>query len=121
MDCIGTESALIFLEGYAMGAKGLVFDIAENTSILKHKLWKSGFSITCVPPTVIKKFATGKGNATKDGMNDAFIKDTGVKLMPIFQPKAESVGSPVGDLVDSFYMCKYGYVTDALKLNTDRD
>lgn len=122
MDCIGSVTKTnVFIEGYSMGSKGLVFNIAENTAVLKHKLWKAGYPITAVPPTTIKKFAFTKGNATKDQMYDAFVKETGVKLMPIFQPKAEKVGSPVGDLVDSFYICKYGYVTDGLQLNMVRD
>ena len=111
----------VFIEDYSFGSKGKVFHIAENTGLLKHKLWRLGFPITTVPPTVIKKFAQGKGNATKEMMHDAFVKETRTPLMPIFQPKAESVGSPTGDLVDSFFICKYGYYEGSLRLNTSKD
>ena len=39
-----------------------------------------GWDYTLLPPSVIKKFATDKGNANKDLMLDAFEKDTGVNL-----------------------------------------
>lgn len=107
--CVDVKDCVVFIEDYSFGSKGLVFNIAENTAVLKHKLWKAGYPITAIPPTTIKKFAFTKGNATKDQMYEAFLKETGVELMHIYQPKAESVGSPVGDIVDSFYICKYGY------------
>jgi hypothetical protein len=103
------DGATAFIEDYSYGSKGKVFHIAENTGLVKHKLWKLGLPITAIAPTVIKRFATTKGNADKDKMYAAFLKDTGVDLMPIYQPKAKAVGSPVGDVVDSFYICKYGW------------
>jgi len=110
MNCIGPDDDItVYLEGYAMGAKGLVFNIAENTAILKHNLWRRGITISVVPPTVIKKFGFGKGNAKKEQMYEAFFKETQVPLMKMYQPKAKKVGSPVGDLVDSYFICKYGY------------
>jgi hypothetical protein len=114
----GSMNTTVFIEGYAMGASGRVFEIAENTAILKHKLWFRGIPINIVPPTVVKKFATTKGNATKPMMYEWFLKDTGVPLMSLYQPKAAIVGSPVGDIVDSYYICSYGWTQ--LGLNTDR-
>lgn len=108
-EVIGGDPMVVFIEDYSYGSKGQVFHIAENSGLVKHKLWKLGYPITPVPPTVIKKFATTKGTATKDKMYEAFVQDTQVNLMQAFQPKAKSVGSPVGDLVDSFYICKYGF------------
>jgi hypothetical protein len=120
MDCIAVDAqTVVFIEGYSMSSKGLVFNIAENTAILKHKLWKAGVPIQAIPPTVIKKFAFGKGNATKDQMHDIFVKETGTNLLTIYQPKAGSVGSPTGDLVDSYYICKYGCYEGVIqRLNT---
>lgn len=100
--------AEVFIEDYSYGSKGKVFHIAENTGVLKHKLYRLDVPITPVPPTVIKQFATGKGNADKDKMYAAFLDDTGVDLMAAYQPKAKKVGSPVGDIVDSYFICKYG-------------
>jgi crossover junction endodeoxyribonuclease RuvC len=55
----------VILEGYSYGSTGKVFNIAENTAILKYNLWDSRIPFLIVPPTTIKKFATGKGNANK--------------------------------------------------------
>ena len=107
--CVGNDPFVVYLEDYSFASKGKVFHIAENTALVKHKLYKLGVEIHTIPPTVIKKFARGKGVGTKDQMHEAFVKETGIKLLPIYQPKAEEVGSPTGDLVDSFFICKYGY------------
>jgi len=108
-ECAGDDPVAAFIEDYSYASHGKVFHIAENAGLCKHKLWCAGYPITPVPPTVIKKFATTKGNATKDQMYEAFLRDTNIDLMAVFQPKAQKVGSPVGDLVDSFYICKYGF------------
>jgi Holliday junction resolvasome RuvABC endonuclease subunit len=105
---VGKAPTAVFMEDYSFGSKGKVFHIAENSGLVKHKLWKLGYEINTIPPTVIKKFATGKGTATKDQMYDAFFNETAVPLMKHYQPKAKAVGSPVGDIVDSYYLCKYG-------------
>ena len=102
------ESSVVYIEDYSFGSKGKVFHIAENAGLFKHKLWKRNIPIHPIPPTVIKKFATGKGNAKKEQMHEAFIIETGFDLMGMYQPKAAKVGSPVGDIVDSYYICKYG-------------
>ena len=112
IDCIFQKTggeATIYIEDYSFGSKGKTFHIAENTGLLKHKLWQSHLPINPVPPTVIKQFGFGKGNAKKEQMYEAFFKETQVPLMKMYQPKAKKVGSPVGDLVDSYFICKYGY------------
>jgi Holliday junction resolvasome RuvABC endonuclease subunit len=112
MSCVedlDPETTSVFMEDYSFGSKGKVFHIAENSGLVKHKLYRRGFSLVSVPPTVIKQFATGKGNSDKDRMYEAFINRTGVNLMELYQPKAKKVGSPVGDLVDSFFICQYGF------------
>ena len=68
------------LEGYAYGASGrAIFQIAENCGLLKYKLWEAGIAVDIIPPTKVKKDATGKGNADKRKMVDAFELDTGCK------------------------------------------
>ena len=99
----------VALEGYAFNATGRVFQVAENTGLLKHKLWESDTPFDVYSPSVIKKFATGKGNATKEDMYDAWLKETGVDLKEIMIPNREKVGNPVTDIVDSYFICKYYY------------
>lgn len=98
----------IFIEDYSFGSTGRVFNIAENTGMLKYKLWEIGLKFTTVPPTVIKKFATGKGNADKAKMYEAFVNENKETYAMLFN-KNLTLGSPVTDIVDSYYIAKYGY------------
>jgi hypothetical protein len=50
--------------------------------------------------------ATGKGNADKESMFKSFLHETGVDLQQIITPSKTLLGSPVTDIVDSFYICK---------------
>jgi hypothetical protein len=97
----------VFIEDYSMGSKGRVFHIAENTGILKYRLWLVGVKFTCVPPTVIKKFATGKGNSDKQKMQDFFETENNVRFKQELN-MTEKQWNPSSDLIDSYYICKYG-------------
>ena len=95
------------LEGYAYGASGrAIFQIAENCGLLKYKLWEASIAVDVIPPTKVKKDATGKGNADKRKMVDAFMLDTGVDLQKLITPKRASIGSPVSDIADAYFICK---------------
>lgn len=61
--------AVVVLEGYSYGSKGrAVFDIGELGGVVRHELYTSGYRFVVVPPSTLKKFATGKGNIGKDAM-----------------------------------------------------
>ena len=98
----------IGLEGYAMGAKGQVFNIGENTGILKYHLqMDQQWPVDVYAPTAIKKFATGKGNANKELMYEAFVEETSVDLGEIFEQSTNpKVNSPVSDIVDAYFIAK---------------
>ena len=102
----------VFIEGYAFATSGTshVRSIAENTGLLKHKMYKVKQSFTSVPPTVIKKYATGKGNANKEGMYEAFVDEllTPTDLKERLTPKATKVKNPISDLVDAYFIAKCG-------------
>ena len=98
----------VYLEDYAFAATGRVFNIAENTGILKQKLKQNGFRFTTIPPTVIKKRATGKGNAKKELMYETFLEETNIDLQNRLSPKSIKITNPVSDIVDSYYICKTG-------------
>ncbi|MBC8548591.1 MAG: hypothetical protein H8D23_02975 [Candidatus Brocadiales bacterium] len=106
----GEESSdvKIGLEGYAMGAKGQVFNIGENTGVLKHRLsYTEDWEIDIHSPSSIKKFATGKGNAKKEDMYASFVEETGVNLSDILEQSVDpKVSSPISDIVDAFYIAK---------------
>ena len=100
------------LEGYSYGSKGSrIFQIAENTGVLKYKIYHLGMPLEIIPPTTVKKFATGKGNANKDQMHTAFVKETGFKIKSEMSPGTKDVTNPVSDIVDAYYICKHLYAT----------
>ena len=95
----------IQIEDYSFGSTGRVFHIAENLGLLKYKLKiECGWEYTLIAPSVIKKFATDKGNANKEIMLSAFQEDTGVNLGELFESNAKS---PISDVVDAYFICKY--------------
>lgn len=98
---------MIYIEDYAYAATGRVFNIAENMAILKNKLTYAGMRYIMIAPTAIKKFATGKGNANKELMFESFLSDTGRDLETELVVKRDK--NPVSDIVDSYWICKYGY------------
>ena len=100
--------SMVYIEDYAFAATGKVFNIAENTGILKHYLKKCGFHFTTIPPTVIKKHATGKGNANKELMYETFLEETNIDLQTRLSPKSIKITNPVSDIIDSYYICKSG-------------
>lgn len=104
----GKDIKLLALEGYAMGAKGLIFNIAENTGCLKQVMWEEGIKFITPAPTSVKKFATGKGNSNKEKMEEAFIEETGINVrVPINQTKGSN---PSSDIIDSYYMAKFAFM-----------
>lgn len=95
----------VFLEGYSLGSKGKVFSIAENTAVLKYMLMERGTPVTIFPPTTVKKFASGKGNANKDIMKEAYESaETPKYLAPISNYK----DSPYTDCIDAYWILQYG-------------
>lgn len=91
----------VSLEGYSMGSNsGLLFNIAENGSVLKQALYKAGIPFITPAPTSVKKDFAGKGNATKEVMAEEFQKRFGWDMH-------EAIGgikgkSPAADLIDAF-------------------
>ena len=107
---------MVFLEGYSLGSTGKVFSIAENTAVLKQKLYDKGHYVSVFPPTVVKKFATDKGNASKQLMREEFFKINDIAAhRRLVEPRitdlhkvAKYVNSPMTDLIDAYYICMYG-------------
>jgi Holliday junction resolvasome RuvABC endonuclease subunit len=61
----GIELAII--EGYSFGSQGrAVFQIGELGGVIRLALYQEGIPCVEVPPSCLKKYATGKGNASKD-------------------------------------------------------
>lgn len=96
----------IAIEGYSYGSVGSVFDIAENTGVLKHKIFKNNINIHLIPPTEAKKFATNKGNANKQDMFDVFLLEKNIDFRSKISYTKEKIDNPVSDIVDSYFILK---------------
>lgn len=96
---------IVYIEDYSLGSTGKTFNIAENTAVLKYMFFKKHINIVPIPPSRIKKFATGKGNATKDMMYEQFRLEGNPDLYSLLS--CDSVRSPLSDVVDSYWIAKY--------------
>ena len=76
-------------------------------------LFRSKIPYKKIPPTVLKKFATGKGNSNKEAMYSQFLKEENVDLLGLLGlnlPKSGKIDSPISDIVDSFFLCRYAFI-----------
>jgi len=101
------------VEGYAYSyassssSSGRVFDIGEFSGMVKFIAASMGAKIKTYAPTEIKKFATGRGDASKVLMVDAFFERNGKGIVYDF---TQSLGwdkrykSPIADLVDAWWL-----------------
>ena len=77
--------------------------------VLKYRLQIEKFKYVTIPPTVVKKCATGKGNANKELMYERFLTESHVDLQSRLSPKSIKISNPISDIVDSYYICKTGF------------
>lgn len=97
----GFPSVSICIEGISYGSvhgTKSIFDLAGLNYLIRKELisYNKNWRLTVAPPSVIKKFATGKGNANKEAMIDLFNT-----IYPDFDlPKKD-------DVVDAFFMSRY--------------
>jgi len=102
------DADYITIEGYSFGSKGQgIFQIAENGGILKYRLLSHNKAYGTIVPSVVKKRATGKGNADKEKMYEQFTQDHKIDLMKVFD--MSKLNNPVTDIIDSYYIGKFGY------------
>ncbi len=92
---------LVVYEGYAMGIPkkrgggvGRFFDIGE-LGLLKLIAYRRGVDVLLVPPHSLKKFATGKGNSTKDDVIKSIMDVWGYNI-------------PHNDEADAFALMQMG-------------
>lgn len=72
------EPTFIVYEGYAMSRRAnMAFSVGELGGVLKLLFHSRKLPVLIVPPTSLKMFATGKGNADKDQMRVAMGKHRG--------------------------------------------
>ena len=117
-ELVGDDEVIIGLEGFSYGSiSSSTLDLALYNSFLRIKLLEE-FGEEClviISPTEGKKTLSGKGNAKKDDMIQAFIenrtKDEDIERCPLYQYcKNNELDykniKPIDDLVDSFGILK---------------
>ena len=75
--------SLVVMEGYALGFRGAsntLFGLGELGGVLKLLILEKGIDVLVVPPTSLKLFAAGKGNATKDDVKLALHNEISVSF-----------------------------------------
>ena len=71
------SGSIFFIEGYSFGSFGKsssMSNIIELSGIIKYDLTIRERTYVDVPPTILKKFITGKGNAKKEDIKLALYK-----------------------------------------------
>ncbi len=65
--CIETHKPMsVFIEGYGYSNTHTLVVLVEIGTLIRHALYKRGLQYHEIPPTSLKKFVCGKGNAKKD-------------------------------------------------------
>lgn len=71
------EADVVIIEGYAYARANQAHQLGELGGVVRLALYEEGFPIVNVPPPVLKKFATGAGNAKKEAVLAAAIRKLG--------------------------------------------
>lgn len=75
------EADLVAIEGYSMGTarqNSHAHALGELGGVIRLVLWEVGIPYVDIPPAVLKKYATGKGNANKGMVLEAASKRSGL-------------------------------------------
>lgn len=62
-ECTGAD--LVIIEGYAQGSPYRAHALGEVGGVVRLALWRAGIEWLAVPPTRLKKYASGNGKADK--------------------------------------------------------
>lgn len=83
------HDVLVAVEGYSYGSKGRsVFDIGELGGVVRAALWDAGASLLVVPPSTVKKYATGSGTKAKEFVWEACRKRAGEEVVSLDEADA---------------------------------
>lgn len=99
------KPSYICMEGMAFGAKGsVIFELGGLSHLLRELYFNEDIRFIIAPPTVIKKYATGKGNADKMMMILEAMK-RGANI-PFFK-KIEKQEMFDDNVCDSYFMASF--------------
>ncbi|MDQ2782217.1 MAG: hypothetical protein M3Y26_06735 [Actinomycetota bacterium] len=69
---------LVAIEGYAFGRPNQACHLGELGGVVRLELWRADIPYVDIPPATVKKYATGKGNASKGMVLEAASKRSGL-------------------------------------------
>lgn len=76
---IANKIECVLLEGYSFASRsGQAFSIGELGGVIRLSIYELGIPVVEIPPTCRAKFATGKGNASKNEVISAVSAKTGI-------------------------------------------
>lgn len=81
---------LIVIESLVIGHFSSAISLIELGSVLRYFLWQEGKAWLECPPTTLKKFVSGKGNAKKEDIMMHVLKNWG------FESSSNNVADAVG-------------------------
>lgn len=96
----------VVLEGYGFSQSGSIITLAEIGSVVRFLFWQEGITYFDVPPTSLKKFVAGKGNATKDQM-----------VLSVF--KRFGYSADTNDIADAIGLGMFGLCAAGLKFTLE--
>lgn len=94
----------VAVENFAYTALGKIADIGMFAGVILQSVYERGISIRMYTPQAGKKHFTGRGDADKIGMYEAFLAREGVKpdLSDYPVPKSHKGVKPTSDIIDAY-------------------
>lgn len=123
------EGDILALEGYSYGSIGNTFQLGELGGLIKWLGSQRGMKIRVYEPTVVKKYATGKGAGKKEPMFRAYEKlyphspiirsyaENLNRRIPLEPQLKSTLGTPLCDLIDSHFISDMALVEHLLRCN----
>ena len=97
------------IEGMSFGSKGRsIFELGGLSHMIREMLLSEGIKFIVFPPTVVKKYWVGKGNAPKDAMiEEAENRKCNIDIMKNYGTKKKPNERFDDNVVDSRAICDF--------------
>jgi Holliday junction resolvasome RuvABC endonuclease subunit len=117
--CLEYKPEEVGLEGLAFAKFGNVTrDLSGLQFVIVvylRRILKMDLNIEIVPPTTLKKFATGRGNAKKEEMYACLPEEAKI----LFENHRYKKTTGLYDVTDAYFLAKYVYEKNARRRNAD--
>jgi len=98
------QADLVVIEGSSFGSRGSAVDqLAGLRMLVRHKLYLLNVPFAVVPPSTLKSYTTGSGQASKAQMVAALADRHGLDLLPY------KVSHGKYDMADAYALAAMGY------------